>query len=147
MPTYTDKWSALPALTTYLSTELNGMVDQAKVIGAAIVAANQKWMVASLSLATQLSARKTGANVALYVVKSFNGGSTYEYGSASLTPPPSSLAGMFALDASVTAREVNILVFIPACTHCEILVLNDTGQTLAATLNTLKYAFVSEIQE
>jgi hypothetical protein len=57
------------------------------------------------------------------------------------------LAIALPLDAAVTARVVNGLIFIPACTHCMLVVENKTGQTLAATGNTLSYSFVSEIAE
>jgi hypothetical protein len=145
--TTTYKWETLPALTTYLSTELNSLANAGLKLGAAIAAGNEMWAVLELSIAAQGVARSAGAYVGVYVVKSLDGGTTYEFGSDSLTPPASCFAGSFPLDASTSARVVCILVFIPACTHCKLEVVNATGQALAATGNTLKYGFVSEIAE
>ena len=145
MTTY--KWETLPGLTTYLTTELNSLASAGLKIGAAITAGNEMWMVVELAVAAQASARSAGAYVGIYVVRSLDGGSTYGYGSDSLTPGAHNLAICLPLDAAVTARVVNGLVFIPACTQCKLLLVNATGQAFAATTNTLKYGFVSEIAE
>jgi hypothetical protein len=105
------------------------------------------WMVVEFTIAAQGSARSAGAYVGIYVVPSLDGGTTYSYGSNSLTPAAHQFALALPLDAAVTARVVTGLLFIPACTHCKLLVVNATGQTFAASGNILKYAFVSEIME
>ena len=146
MATSTLKWSTLPALTSYLTGELDALANNGLVIGAAIAAGNEMWMNVQLSIATQASARSAGANVAIYMVRSLDGGSTYDYGSASLVPGAHTLRIALPLDAAVTARVVNGLIFIPACTHCKLVPENKTGVVFAAG-NTLSYSFVSEIAE
>lgn len=146
MATTTYEWETLPALTSYLTTELDALANNGLVIGAAIATGKEMWMNVQLSLGTQV-ARSAGAYVAIYVVRSVDNGSTYGYGSASLVPGAHTLACCLPLDAAVTARIVNALIFIPAATHVMLVVENKTGQAFANTLNTLKYGLVSEISE
>jgi len=144
LTTYTAQWETLPALTSYLTTALNSLANNGLVIGAAIDVDNEMWMNVELNLAAQGSARSAGAYVAIYGVRAVDGGTNYGYGSASLAPGAHTLLCALPLDAATTARIVNALVFIPACTDMMLIVENKTGQAFAASATTLSYGFVSE---
>jgi len=133
------KWSALDTLTTYLSTALDALADGANKIGAEIDNTNGKntYALCELYLALQGGARDSGAYVALYIIKSVDG-TNYEFGGDALDPPASSWVTNFTLDADTAARYVGVDIPIPPCKF-KFLLINETGQALAATLNTLKY--------
>lgn len=133
------KWSALGSITTYLDDELDALGDGNNKIGAEIDNAADKhtFMLLELYLAAQGAARDSGAFIPVYIIKSVDG-SNYEFGGDALDPPAGSLVGIFTLDADTAARYVGLEIPIPPCKF-KILVMNETGQALAATGNTLKY--------
>ena len=132
-------WSDLSTLTTYLDTELNALANGANKIGAEIdnTVDKETNMLLELYLGLQGGARDSGAYLPVYIVKSVDG-TNYEFGGDALDPPAASLIGVFTLDAAATARYVGLEIPIPPCKF-KILVINETGQALAGTLNTLKY--------
>jgi len=88
-------------------------------------------------LSTQGSARSAGANMELYILPEIDG-TNYAYGGTALDPPASALKATFVFDAAVTARYSDtVLVQLPP-RNFHVLVKNNTGQALAATLNTVK---------
>ena len=137
----TIKWSALGTTTTYLSTDLNALANGANKIGAEIdnTADKHTYALLELYLAAQGVARDSGGYVALYVIKSVDG-TNYEFGGDALDPPSSAWVTNFTLDADTAARYVGADIPVPPCKF-KFLVINETGQALAATLNTLKYRF------
>ncbi len=139
-------WAANPALVAYLSSGLDALANDARAIGAAIdnSTALDIYMDLELRLAAQSGARSAGARVDIYLVSSLDGGTNYGYGDAALTPAAHALIWSFALDAAVTARYVTSKPLGIGPGHHKLLLVNNTGQALAGTLNTLKYRVYSE---
>lgn len=134
------QYSSLPALTSYLSTELNSLGNGSRKLGAALDTAQATHMAVELDLAAQGSARSAGAQVEVYLLKSLDGGTDYDYGSDSLDPPLATLAAVLMLDAATTARVVTAMFPLPGdLQFCKLLVKNLTGQAFAASATTLKY--------
>lgn len=146
MTTLTEKWLGLPALTTYLTTELDALANAANKLGAAIDCAQATRMLIELSLAAQGSARSAGASVAIYMVKASDG-STYEYGADALTPAASALVAVIPFDAATNARVGIAIIEIPGDLSVKLLVQNNTGQAFAANSSTLKYCLYNRISE
>lgn len=138
-------WSDYPTITGYLTTELNALADGGNKIGAEIdnTSNGDMYMDLELYVATQGVARDTGAYVALYILPSV-GGTNFCYGGDALDPPATALVGTFPLDAAVTARYVSLTHILLPAGKFKMLVMNETGQAFAATLNTLKYTLYNE---
>lgn len=138
-------WSNYPSATTYLTTELNSLANGANVLGAAIdnTANGDRWMDIELTVATQGSARSSGAYVAIYLLSSTDG-TNYTYGDASTDPPASAWVGNIPLDAVVTARISSLIHLLVPAGKFKILVMNETGQAFASSGNTVKYALYNE---
>ena len=126
---------------TILSAELNSLADGGnKIVGAALsndAAATERRLFGnfSLSLAAQGTARKIRGKVDLYILPEVN--DVFSYGGDSLDPSLLDFVGSFMFDATTTAR-VSILqgIRLPN-SNFKPLLINDTGQALAATGNTL----------
>ena len=139
----TLKWVAPEALATALTTELNSLADSTtdttgfSAVSAEIANETDLYQYINLELvvATQGGARSAGAFVVVYINYSADG-TTYDDTS---NKPIAALLAVFQLDAATTARRLTkVNIPIPPLDF-KLLVLNDTGQALAATLNTLKY--------
>lgn len=139
------KWSEVAALTSYLTTELNALADEARKLGGEIdnadSASRYTFVVLELLLGVQGSARDSGAYVAVYLLKSADG-TNYEYGGDAQEPPSGAWATNFTVDAATTSRRIVIEVPIPPCKF-KLLFVNETGQAFAATGNTVKYGLYS----
>ena len=139
----TFQWVAPEALTAYLGTELNTLADSTSdttwfsAVGAEI--ANEtglyQYIELELVIAAQGAARSAGAFVAVYINYAADG-TTYDDTSNKAF---SELLAVFPLDAATTARRLTKANIPIPPLDFKLLVLNDTGQALAATLNTLKY--------
>jgi len=138
-------WSDYPAEVTYLSTEINALADGGNDLGATIdnSANGDMYMDLELYLAEQGSARDTGAFVALYILPSVDG-VNFCYGGDSLDPPANTHRANFLFDAAVTARYSTVIHILLPAGLFRMLVMNETGQTFAATGNTLKYTLYNE---
>ena len=140
-------WSDLEATVTYLGAELNALADAGRKLGAAIDNTADKFTYAmvELYLPIQAGARDAGAYVSLYLLKSTDG-TNYDFGADALAPPPGTWANNFTFDADTAARYVSVEIAVPP-SKFKLMVINNTGQAFAATLNTLKYRFYSlEVQ-
>lgn len=140
------KWEAPAAIVTYLTTELDGLANNGRVLGAKIdnVAdgENEMFIALELYLATQGGARAAGAAVDVYLLPTVDD-TNFCYGDASVDPPAHTLLHSFPLDASTAARyvvEVNLP--IPPFDF-KLLAKQRTGQAFAGSGNTLKYRIYS----
>jgi hypothetical protein len=142
------KWASAESIVTYLTTELNSLANNARVIGAAIDNSTDKhrFMDVELFVNTQGSARSSGAYVALYLIPSIDD-SNYTMGDASTSPPANTLVATMPLDAATNSRYQSALL-IPIPPHdFKILIENKTGQSYNAASNTLKYSrYEEEVQ-
>lgn len=142
-------WESNPSLTSYLTTELNSLADAANKLGAAIdnSAGLDMYADVEISLAAQGSARSAGAYVAVYLIPSADGGTTYAYGGDSLDPGANHLVATVPFDAATTARD-QLATMIPVPPgHFKLLIQNQTGQALAASGSTVQYRLYSaEVQ-
>lgn len=133
-------FESMPSLTSYLSTELNSLANGGNKLGAAFDTTQALNIAVELSVAAQGSARSAGATVYVYLLKSLDAGSNYDYGSDSLDPSASCLLTQFSLDAATTARVLTAIVPLPGdLAYAKLLLKNSTGQAFAASGTTLKY--------
>lgn len=137
-----QKWEAPASIQTYLSTELNSLSDGSNKLGAKVdnVADGENELFAALELylATQGSARDSGATVDVYLLPSVDD-TNFCYGSDSVDPPASAYIGSFVLDAATTARYVTLHNIPLPPLDFKLLLVNNTGQAFASSGNTLKY--------
>lgn len=139
----TFQWVAPESLTSALTTELNSLADSTSDTtgwsAASAEIANEtglyQFINLELVLAAQASARASGAYVAVYINYSADG-TTYDSTSNKLF---AELLAVFPLDAATTARRLTKVNLPIAPLDFKLLVMNDTGQALAASGNTLKY--------
>lgn len=134
------KWEAAESIATAIDTGANSLADDGRAVSAAIDNATGKYpyMDVEISLAAQSSARSAGAYVELHVLVSLDG-TNYAYGDGSTEPGQTSWVGNVSLDASTSARRAILSgVQIPPLSF-KLLVINRTGQALAASGNTVKY--------
>lgn len=139
----TFKWVAPESLTSYLTTELNTLADSTSdttgfsAVGAEIANETDLYQYINLQLvlAAQGSARASGAFVAVYINYAADG-TTYDDTSNKAF---SELLCVFPLDAATTARTLTKTNLPIPPIDFKLLVLNDTGQALAGTGNTLKF--------
>ena len=139
----TFQWVAPEALTSYLTTELNTLADSTSdttgfsAVGAEIANETDLYQYINIQLvvAAQGAARSAGAFVAVYINYAADG-TTYD---GTSNKAFAELLCVFPLDAATTARTLTKTNIPIPPIDFKLLVLNDTGQALAATLNTLKY--------
>lgn len=138
-------WDSSPAITAYLTTELDALANAAQVIGTAIDnSANlNMYMDVQVYVAVQGGARSAGAYIAVYLVTSVDG-TNYGYGDASTDPPANSLVCALAIDAAVTARYLTSKPFLIPPGKMMLVFENNTGQAFKATDSTAGYRVYSE---
>lgn len=138
----TIKLEAHTAASDILTTELNTLADGANKLSAALSndAAGELYLYADFELfvSTQGSARSSDARVDLYILVEQDT-TNYTYGGDSVDPPRNSWVGSFLFDAAVTARYNHIRGVALPPTDFKVLLINETGQALAATLNVLQW--------
>lgn len=135
------KWNAPDAKEDVMTTELNSLADGDNAItGTAISndAAGELDLYGNfkLYLATQGSARDSGAYVSMYILPEVD--TDYAYGGASPDPAANLLAGNFLFDAATTARHAILRDVLLPPTDFHVVLINETGQALASTGNTLE---------
>jgi len=138
------RWSAYGSVVTYLSTELNGLANDANKLGSAIdfASANRKmYMDIEIYLNTVDLSAQTNPAIHIWLLARTDG-TNFEDGSDSVTPAR-------APDKVVPLREVNdaqrvfarLLLTTPD--QGKLLIKNKTGAALAASGNTVKYRLYS----
>lgn len=144
----------LGTAATLLSTELNSLANNSSVISSVInsngVFDNTAGTGSSsttgdgyergyltLHLAALAGSPAGNTSIDIYLIKSLDGGTTYEDGSSSILPTARPDV-QFSLDASrATAQTLTRLVFLPACKFKILARNNGTAQTLASSANTV----------
>lgn len=133
-------YSAKSTAETILSTELNSLANAGNKITSTALsndATNERYLFADLSftIATQGAARSSGATVEVHIIPEVDG--TFAFGGDSLDPI-GHYRTSFSFDAATTARvQVAEGVKLPN-SDFHVLVINNTGQALAASGNILK---------
>ena len=138
----TFKWVAPEALTTALTTQLDGLIDSTSdttgfsAVSAEIPNETDLYQYINLELVLGIQvARSAGAFVAVYINFAADGAIYDDTSNKAFTQ----LLTVFQLDAATTARRLTKANLPIPPLDFKLLVLNDTGQAFAATLNTLKY--------
>jgi hypothetical protein len=138
-------WDSSPAITAYLTTELNTLANAARVIGGAIDnSANlNMYMDVEFVIDTQVSTRLAGCYIGVYLVTSVDG-TNYGYGDATTQPPANALVCALQVDVAVTARRLTSKPFLIPPGKMMLVFENNTGYALKATGNTAGYRVYSE---
>lgn len=138
------KWSTPAAIATLLSTGLNSLANGSRAISSAITDNREQYADFEL-VVTFGSAPAADSPIYLYFIKQIDG-TNYEDGSTSLTPSAAPDV-IFTVRAVTSAqREIRSRVVLPNGTF-EVLLVNASGQAMAASGNTLKWiTYCDEIQ-
>lgn len=141
------QWTAYDTIESYLTTELNSLADNANVLGAAIdftaAGADRKlYMDVEINLASlDLSAE---LNPALYLwILGRTDGTNFEDGGTSVDPArqPDAIVPLRVVSG---AQRVFVQKLLTTPDQGKILIENQSGASLAATGNTVKYYIYSE---
>ena len=133
----TTKHSSYAGIQTILSTELNSLTNATNSAASSAVDNTTNlnlFMDLELVLGSQGSARSAGATVAIYMVVAVDG-SNYP----DVNETTAELIAVLALDAATTARRAAVRDVPMPPALFKLFARNNTGQTLNASGNTLKY--------
>lgn len=124
-----------------LTTELNSLTSTGTATSAAINNTTDLYMFVDLQLKITYGTNPTaGSVIECYLVRSVDAGSNYED-----TPPAGGLVGAFVLSATTSAQYRTIPgVLVPPGYYKVHVVAKTTGQTAAASGNTLTGLFYNE---
>ena len=125
------------AIASVLTTDLNSLTNGSTSAASAALdntTALDLFADLTLTIATQGGARSAGANVAVFIVQALDGTNYDDVHSGT-----AELVALFTLDAATTARQSTRRdVPIPPGLY-KFFVVNNTGQTLAASGNILEH--------
>jgi hypothetical protein len=124
-----------------LTTELNSLANGSATAASAAIdntSALDLFVDLELVVATQGSARSAGATVSVYMVTSLDG-TNYDDVLAGVTE----LVAVFPLDAATTARRRTVRDVPCGPNKFKFFAVNNTGQALASSGNTVSYRFHS----
>jgi hypothetical protein len=139
-----SKYTVRGTVTPVLTTELNGVTNGSYASAASAVIDNttagtrQLFAQVEVYLNTQSSARTAGAYVAIYFVPEMDGTNYPDNGTGTAECTDNYFIGSLSFDATVTARRVVLDRARVPVGNFKVQFKNGTGQTLAATLNTVK---------
>jgi hypothetical protein len=128
---------AYGTIVSGLTTELNALASAAATVASSAIDNStllDLFMDIELVLVAQGSARSAGANVAVYMTRSVDGTNYPDVLAAT-----AELLWVFSLDAATTARRCAVGDVPMPPGLFKWFAVNNTGQALGATLNTLKY--------
>ena len=139
-----SKWEVPASIATvsWASGDINSLADGANALSAKIdnVAdgENELFISLELYLAAQGSSRDADARCEIYVLFSVDD-TNFDMGDNMFDPRPESLIAVMSFPATTTAR-YRTAVNLPLGPYdFKLLIMNETGQALAASNNTLKY--------
>lgn len=127
-------------LTAVIGSGLNSLANGGRAISAAINNTSGKPFISlRLYIAPEGVADSGPTSVRMYILPSIDGGTTYCYGDGSTTPPRSALAAV--VDTARTTGDEAVYRFsLPApAGYFKVLVINNTGGTLASSGNLFYY--------
>jgi hypothetical protein len=151
--TGTSNNGLIASLLTLESTELNALTNTSialsSVGGSSGLFTNANTGAAiygemSLTLGAIGSALSAGANIAGWFIRSLDSGSTFEQSSAAPPRAPDFIIPLPATTISAAAQFASGTIRLPSV-QFKVLLQNNTGQTLAATSNTLKLAPIAQL--
>ena len=138
----TIKYEAPTSVATLLSTELNGLANGANKITAAISndAAGELYLYADFELVIASTAsRSSPTRVDMYILIELDG-SNYSEGSDTVDPAENMWVGSFIALPGTLSNGLHIRGVELPPTDFKVLLVNNLGVAMAATLNTLKWA-------
>ena len=126
--------------TQALSTELNSLATAtASSASAAQDNSTNLDLYADFVLSVTFGTAPTANNtVDLYLLPSFDGGTTYADAVVATAAAKNMLIGSFYV-RNVNTLQVMTISNVPIPEKFKVMVVNNTGQTMAASANTLKY--------
>lgn len=130
-----------------MTTELNSLTSTGSALSAAIANSSDLDLYVDLELLiTYGTAPTNDSAIEVYIVASVDDGSNYEDGSTTgPVVPKNGLVGSFRLRNVTTAQRIIMRgVIVPPGNHKYMIVSKTTGQTAAASGNTLRGNFYKE---
>lgn len=134
------KWTATEAIETWVSTELNSLANAAGATGSAIDADAYGQLYADVELVVTFGTNPTANSlVEMYFVRQIDG-TNFEDATvgASGAPPPNGFMGGFPVRAVTTQQRIILPKVEMPPEDFKVYLLNRTGQSMAASGNTLK---------
>lgn len=136
------RWSAVEAVETILSTELNSLGNGSRKLSAAIdndTASTERFTHGDFELSLGTQTTRTGSpSVTMYILPTVDGGTTYPTGSDSITPSSELIAGVFSFPLDATAHIAYLRNVVLPPSDFKVLLLNGTSQAFNASGNTLR---------
>jgi hypothetical protein len=135
------KYGAVSAVQTMLTTELNSLANAATSNASSAFAnsgSGNRYLQALFELVcTFASAPTAGKPVDLYILPTVDG-TNYADGGGSTVPSAASYAGSFAVRNSASAQRLVLEGIVLPPGDFKLLLINNSGQAMAASGNTLK---------
>jgi hypothetical protein len=139
----TQTWTSYAATQTYLTTELNALTDGSNKIGAAIDNTTDLALFMDVELYLASFTPVSPAFINLYLIPSVDG-TNYEDGGDSVDPLQGVQKYTRGLSTTATAKlAVYPRIILPPGLF-KLLLMNESGASLAASGNTLKYRTYSQ---
>ncbi|MCK5012720.1 MAG: hypothetical protein KAS66_02785 [Candidatus Omnitrophica bacterium] len=142
-----NRWTAYDSIVSYLTTELNGLVDNANKLGAAIdfaTAGADRKLYMDIEIYLGSVDLLASVNPAIYLwVLGRTDGTNFEDGTDSVDParPPDAIIPLRVFNG---VQRVSAKRILTTPDQGKLLIENQSGETLAATANTVKYNLYSE---
>jgi hypothetical protein len=129
-------WTTPAAIQTPISTGLNSLANNARVVSATITSTREHYADAELLLTFAVSPAANGY-VSLYLLPTLDG-TNFADGDASIVPASNMQVGSFLPQINTNAQRLAIRQIILPAVNYRWLIWNRAGQALAASGNTLR---------
>lgn len=136
-------WSTLNSSQNLLATELNSLASGARALSVAVTGNTATFANFQLTVTFEI-APALQASIAVFILPSIDGGSTYADGSPTVNPqiPPSFI---LYCNAVATTQQLGALQIALPPGNFKVLLRNDTSQSFAASGNVLAMATFSPV--